>query len=446
MRPVSLAEQAGAPEPVAEAGALEEIAVVSCGFGKINGAVVAREAGDRGFLRHVVTGAYPTAGFRRLMGVLGLAGRGRIARLMERDEQIPPDRLTALFAPELLFEFGRILLKFPPIRPLYVWVHLTSMRLYGRLAARVMRGRAGAAGIFHFISGYGHRSIDEARRRGMFVLVDHAIAHPRVLDELIENRGKLVLDERGLARGATEFHDPHFASIVEDLDRADAALVNSEFVKETFVALGWDPSRVHVAYWGVDDNFVAGMSPPAREPADGPLRMLFAGRYQRRKGADVIVEALSGLDSVDWRLTIAGPIAPDVEIEHAEFLADPRVERLGTVLRPQLRELMLSVPVFLFPSYAEGSARVVFEALACGCYVITTPNTGSIVRDGEHGALVPPGDADAVRAAVIAANGNRPRLAEAGSRSAREVFANYRQRDFGDALARVYREIANELS
>ena len=46
------------------------------------------------------------------------------------------------------------------------------------------------------------------------------------------------------------------------------------------------------------------------------------------------------------------------------------------------------------PASVEGSARVVFEALAAGCYVITTPNAGSIVKDEVHGALVEPGSAD----------------------------------------------------
>ena len=47
---------------------------------------------------------------------------------------------------------------------------------------------------------------------------------------------------------------------------------------------------------------------------------------------------------------------------------------------------MSRAEVFVFPSLAEGSARVVAMAMAAGCYVITTPNSGSVVRDGAMGA------------------------------------------------------------
>jgi glycosyltransferase involved in cell wall biosynthesis len=48
-----------------------------------------------------------------------------------------------------------------------------------------------------------------------------------------------------------------------------------------------------------------------------------------------------------------------------------------------------SADVFAFPTIEEGSALVTYEALACGLPVITTPNAGSIVRDGEDGFLIP---------------------------------------------------------
>jgi glycosyltransferase involved in cell wall biosynthesis len=128
--------------------------------------------------------------------------------------------------------------------------------------------------------------------------------------------------------------------------------------------------------------------------------------------------------------------------DHEALLADDRIRQLGTVLRPRLRELMLSLPVFVFPSFAEGSARVIFEALACGGYIITTPNSGSIVEDGVHGALVPPGDAVQLRAAIVQAGADRERVAVIGNRNAEIVAKSYRQVHYGDALARIYSELA----
>ena len=102
---------------------------------------------------------------------------------------------------------------------------------------------------------------------------------------------------------------------------------------------------------------------------------------------------------------------------------------------------MLEIPVFVFPSYAEGSARAVFEALACGCYVITTPNSGSIVEDGVHGALVPP-DPEAIAAAIENADVDRERLARIGNSNAVVVAERYRQADYGEGLERLYRRLS----
>ena len=57
----------------------------------------------------------------------------------------------------------------------------------------------------------------------------------------------------------------------------------------------------------------------------------------------------------------------------------------------------------MFPTLAEGSARVVWEALASGCDVITTRESGSIVVDGAHGQIVEAGDVSALAKAITAA-------------------------------------------
>jgi len=52
--------------------------------------------------------------------------------------------------------------------------------------------------------------------------------------------------------------------------------------------------------------------------------------------------------------------------------------------------------VFLLPTLCEGSATVCYEALAAGLPVITTPNAGSVVRDGLDGFVVPIRDPEAI--------------------------------------------------
>lgn len=413
--------------------------VVSAGFSKTHMTTAAGEVARGGQLTVALTGAYPT---RRLSRVARVASRGhldRAGRLLERGEEIPDDRLRAFVFAELLFDGARVVGRLPGASRSSERLCAAAWRLYGWLAGRALAKLPPdpASRVYHFRAGYGQGSVDRAKKLGMRVLCDHAIAHPAVLQSLVLTRGRSM--DGGVA--PNELTAPLERAIQNDIERSDAILVNSEFVKETFIAVGWPADRVHVAYLGVDENFLGAVRADVRAPAPGPLRLLFAGRLERRKGADVLIDALSGLTDVPWELTVAGPVMPDVRADHAGFLADPRISVLGTLTRAALADQMLAAPVFVFPSYAEGSARVVFEALACGCYVITTPNAGTIVEDGVHGALVPPGDTEAVRGAVARAAADRARVAEIGNRNAALIRARYRQRAYGDSLRRVYAEL-----
>ena len=171
--------------------------------------------------------------------------------------------------------------------------------------------------------------------------------------------------------------------------------------------------------------------------------MLFAGSLQPRKGADALLTALTTLDDFDWRMEIAGPIDLGIARRYQAILADSRITLLGILPRTELAKRMAGAEVFVFPSLVEGSARVVFEALAAGCYVITTRNSGSIVRDGVHGSLVPPDDAAALAKAIRHALRIRSALAGIGKRNAQLISSSYRQCHYGDALEKLYLELAN---
>ena len=408
--------------------------VVSSGFHKTHVTMAAGEANRRGLLRLAITGAYPTARTVRFLEAARLAGRGRVARLLERGEPIPEAKLRPLFLPELLDELMRPLARIPGLGALYRRLSAVTWRLYGRLAGRKLSAAGGS--IYHYRAGFGGRSIGRARDLGMVALCDHSTVHPALLEAVIASQGAVPPPGNGAERTSA---DPIVRRILADIDAADLVLVNSDFVKRTFLEAGWDADRIRVIYLGVDDNFMRGATDAAPDPAGGPLQMLFAGRFQRDKGAEILIEALSSLGpETDWELLIAGPIPPEIAARHRSFFDDERVHALGTLLRPELRRTMLAAPVFVFPSFAEGSARAVFEALACGCYVITTENAGTIVEERVHGALVPPGRADALADAIAEAARNRSEVAEIGRRNAQLVAERYRQTNYGDALEALY--------
>ncbi len=417
------------PAPAVAEGWVSALAppkvVISNGFNRFHLAVAAAEAARSDRLALMLTGGYPTRRVVGLVDALGLAGQPRLARLIDRGEEIPEHLIQPLWNSELLSQFASVArsARWGRLAELF---DDAALRAFGRGAARRLRRAPLDARIYHYRSGFGLSSVGRAKRAGLVALCDHSIVHPLSFGDFVPTRSG------SLSRP--------WKTVLRDLDHADHVLVNSEFVKATFLDHGWEPERVHVAYWGVDDGFLNNV-PERRPTADGQgvLRLLFAGSFEARKGVDALVAALSRLPDAPWQLEIAGPIVPESRKTHRRFLEDRRVSLLGTLPRSRLVKVMSESDVFVFPSLAEGSARVVFEALACGLFVITTPNAGSIVENGVHGALVPPRSPDALLEALrrVAAT-DRSTLHAIGRRNALLVKARYRQSDYGRELLGLY--------
>ena len=73
---------------------------------------------------------------------------------------------------------------------------------------------------------------------------------------------------------------------------------------------------------------------------------------------------------------------------HSRRQLEERVELAGSVPRSQILDWLKRFDIFFFPSTCEGSAGAVMEAMATGLPIITSPNSGSVVRDGIDGYIV----------------------------------------------------------
>jgi glycosyltransferase involved in cell wall biosynthesis len=136
---------------------------------------------------------------------------------------------------------------------------------------------------------------------------------------------------------------------------------------------------------------------------------LFAGRFVEKKGIAVLADAMRRLrasgDPTKLICAGDGPLRPVLEALSRDI---PGVELAGWLAQPALAARMETVLALVVPSViaadgdAEGLPSVVPEAMARGCTVIGS-NQGGIaeaVTDAATGLLVPPGDADALAAAM----------------------------------------------
>jgi len=225
--------------------------------------------------------------------------------------------------------------------------------------------------------------------RGVRCILDQTVGHPRVWNRILTEERCLV--GRDFDPYPRPYPEADMQRVERELELADRVVCGSSFVRDTLIETGVKAEKMCVIPYGVPGGTFSPRETPAGH--DG-LRLLFVGHFGLRKGAWYLLEVMRRLAHLrGLTLTIVGKsTVPD------RFLAPfgERVRRIPHVSRHQVHGVYRDADVFVLPSLFEGSSIAVFEALASGLPVVTTPNAGSVVRDGIDGFVVPIRDSEAL--------------------------------------------------
>jgi len=205
---------------------------------------------------------------------------------------------------------------------------------------------------------------------------------------------------------------------------SDQILVPSTYCFNTSIALSCDQQKIKLVPYGIPDHWFNLVPEPQRG------RLLFVGQVGLRKGCHVLAEACRILTSrgINFECRIVGPALVDIS---NPLFQGPHY--LGQVPRSQVAEEFRRADIFILPTLAEGMALVHLEALACGVPVITTPNCGSVVRDGLEGFIIPIRDSISLADCIQKVLTNRE-LRNQLSSGARQRAAEYTWKCYADRL------------
>lgn len=225
------------------------------------------------------------------------------------------------------------------------------------------------------------------------------------------------------------------------LRTADAYVFNSRPTREAVAELCGVDGDERPGGAGEEASLPGVVAPPAGDrlgtaPAlsgdrltRNPFGVVAVGNVTPRKGISTLIRGLSRLEAgIDWRLRVVGDtaVAPG-HVASLRALADrlgvaDGVAFAGRVDDDALREELRSAHVLAVPSRYEPFGIVYLEGMAFGLPAIASANGGASDFVGEHnGALVPPGDDEAVAAAIGPLARDRDRLRRL-SEAARDTF------------------------
>ncbi len=225
-----------------------------------------------------------------------------------------------------------------------------------------------------------------------------------------------------LGRGWQPAPAEYWASWREECKLADGIVVNSEWSRKGLMREGIRSEKLSViplvyepAEVGDQNSDVTQVrSYPARFTNSRPLRVLFLGLINLRKGIARLLEAARILRNDPVEFWMVGPM----EIANVSAISDAgRVKCFGPVTRKQSADFYKSADVFILPTLSDGFAITQLEAQAHGLPLIVSRSCGEVVQHNVNGLLLDDPSAEAIESAIRFCLQNPNELARFSRRS-----------------------------
>lgn len=281
-----------------------------------------------------------------------------------RLEGIDPDRVREHPWPELAFKLrGRI-----KMLPGNAWIE--AAQVFDKWAAKQIGRRKSRSVICTENCAY--ETFQVAAKLGMRRIYDCPGHNTKLWQKTTEEAAR----QTGLSFVSTA-DTPEITRRKEvEIGLADIVLTYSDFHTTGVMARGVSRERiVQIPLWTDPDFWTPPAVPRSRK---GPLRVLFAGGINLRKGVPFLIEAVRTL-APHARLTLVGSLDPDAKA--CLTGSDAFTTVLAPVGKASLREIYRDHDVLVLPSLGDSFGFVAMEAMACGLPVILTTHCGAPVPD-----------------------------------------------------------------
>ena len=224
--------------------------------------------------------------------------------------------------------------------------------------------------------------------------------------------------------GFKEYYEKNTSFVRRNLLKCDTIVALTGYWKEYFNGLGFE----NVA---IVPNIVDSPVVQDRKYNDGKIHILYLGLITKAKGIydllDVINEYKTEFENkITLHVGGNGETTTIQNIIKEQNLSDI-VKFEGWVSGDKKVELLNNTDIFILPSYTEGLPISILEAMSYKLPVISTPVGGipEVVKDGENGFLITPGDKGALYNAIIKLVADKRLRVDMGEKSYKKVQPHF---------------------
>lgn len=190
---------------------------------------------------------------------------------------------------------------------------------------------------------------------------------------------------------------------LREWELAKKIIVPSDYVCNEMIKCGVNPDKICIVPYGYSSPYshaeIEKHIIEKQHIRNNKIRILYVGNGGYRKGVLDLIDIAERLKvSSDIEFRIAGNMG-NIK-ERIDSIGFNNLTLLGVLDKKRLYQEYLKADIYILPSYLEGSAMSIQEALSFGLPVITTHESGSFITNNQEGYIFDAGDIEGMYDAI----------------------------------------------